>query len=205
MLARLSTAFTGTDTTDEAIPLPRDVNPRLAQLEDQIEAFKTRITELQRERVLSFQDWRERKPDQATRDAAAILAGRTVERHRPVHEIDQDIAAVDAAIEQLRQDTIPEVMKASAVIRERVAPRHAALVQDMAQKMLALRQSFADYLDLANELNAKGVAWSALRPMHISWLGEPDHRYSPVACWLREAATYGFIDREEIPEGLRHG
>ena len=111
----------------------------------------------------------------------------------------------DAAIEQLRQDTIPEVMKASAVIRERVAPRHTELVQDMAKKMLALRQSFADYLDLANELNAKGVAWSALRPMHIRWLGEPDNRYSPVACWLREAATYGFIDRADIPEGLRHG
>ena len=122
-----------------------------------------------------------------------------------MHEIDADIAAVDAAIEQLRQDALVETMKASAVIRERVAPRHTELVQDMAKKMLALRQSFADYLDLANELNAKGVAWSALRPMHIRWLGEPDNRYSPVACWLREAATYGFIDRADIPEGLRHG
>lgn len=206
MLVRLSNKDLGAvDSASAAISHPRDVSPRLAQLEDQIEAFKTRLTELQRERVLSFQAWRERKPDQATRDAAAILAGKSVERHRQVHEIDADIAALDAAIEQLRQDTLPEIMKASAVIRDRVAPRHAELVRAMAKAMLSLRESFADYLALANELNGKGIAWSALRPMHPAWLGDPDHRYSPVACWLREAATYGFIDREEIPEGLRHG
>lgn len=204
MLARLTNkAFA--DTTDAAIPHPRDVSPRLRELEDQIGAFKARLTELQRERVLSFQAWREGKPDQATRDAAAILAGRTVERHRPVHEIDQDIAAIEAAIEQLRQDTIPEAMKASAIIRDRVAPRHTALVKEMGHHMLALRQSFVDYLDFARDLNEKGIAWTALWPMHPTFLGEPDYRYSPVAQWLREAASHGFIDREEIPEGLRHG
>ena len=45
MLARLSTAFSSPDTTDDAIPHPRDVNPRLAQLEDQIDQFKTRLKE----------------------------------------------------------------------------------------------------------------------------------------------------------------
>ena len=139
------------------------------------------------------------------RDAADILAGKTIERHRPVHEIDQDIQAVGGAIEQLRQQTLPEIMKASAIIREKVAPRHAALVAEMANHMLALRQAFTDYLAFTGELNSKGIAWSALWPMHPSFLGEPDYSYSPVAQWLREAAEHGFIDREQIPETIRHG
>jgi hypothetical protein len=73
----------------------------------------------------------------------------------------------------------------------------------MAAKMLALRASFAEYVAFTGELNSKGVAWAHLRAMHPSFLGEPDARFSPVAMWLREAATYGLIDRDQIPEALR--
>ena len=133
------------------------------------------------------------------------MANRPKEAHRPAPEVHSDILAVEAALEELRQQAIEEVLTASSTIRERVAPRHAALVADMAEHMLALHASFADYVAFTGELNGKGIAWAQLRAMHPAFCGEPSDPWSPVAMWLREAAQYGFIDREQIPEGLRHG
>lgn len=206
MLARLTNkAFAVADTTDGAIPHPRDVSPRLREIEERIDKLKERRAELRREHARSVEIMREVEREKVARLAGELLADRPRETHRAPPEVHRDILAIDDALEQLRVDAATATVEASAIIRERVAPRHTALVQDMVQHMLALRQSFADYLDFARELNDRGIAWSALRPMHPSWLGEPDYRYSPVAVWLREAATYGFISREEIPEGLRHG
>lgn len=203
MLARLSTALSGTDTADADIPAPRAVNPRLREIEDRVAKLKDRLAELKREHVRSIELMREAATDRIRREAGEILANRPTEAHRSPPDVHKDILAVEHAIEQLRVEANDATMEASATIRERVAPRHAALVRNVADAMLTLYRAHADYIEFADNLNSRGIAWSMLYPMHVSWLGEPTDRQSNVAMWLKEAVRNKFIPADTIPERLR--
>lgn len=134
----------------------------------------------------------------------ATLVGDPIDE-APALPLDQSARAEDlnAAITILDRRLAEARMKASAVVREQVAPLHAELVKVICRAMVAVYEAAVAYDDLTDQLNAGEVAWSALHPMAPRDVVEQDNRYSPVAIYLRQAAGYGFIPPSEIPAGIR--
>lgn len=95
-----------------------------------------------------------------------------------------------------------ERMMASSVICEQIRDRHRDLVVEICEAMIELHRVAKRYDEFADDLNAKGIAWSALWPMRVD-VGANVGDFQPVTAYLREAARHGFIPKAYVPEDLQ--
>jgi hypothetical protein len=196
-------AFGGLPTLAAASPEYARLVERRDELQAEQIALRTEIGDIGR-----ALDEAAPATDRAARAARVIDGNQTGlsvadlrERLRVCH---QRAADLDAALEVLTGRISEERMRASAIIRDRIDPQHKALVRTICDRLVALHEASAAYTAFANELNAGGVAWSALRAMPVtSFLGDPRSKEGAVARYLREAVEYGFISPSAIPAKLR--
>jgi hypothetical protein len=101
--------------------------------------------------------------------------------------------------DRLRQ----ERMAASRLVVEQVRDEYGRLVRAQCEQLVALLEAMTAYGALTAELESADVAWTALRPMPLNWIGAPWDAQGRAARYLREAAEYGFFDLEKIPPKIR--
>ncbi len=185
------------------IPDIADVSEKYRSLvarRDELHADARALRDEQREALKAIADRAEEKKKRVVSIVSKLSKPK---QHRDPNVIGEEIQDITDAIGLIEVQMGACAMEASIKIREIIEPDHARAVTRIADAMLALRDAFSDYKAIADELNAKGVAWTALRPMHPNFIGDPDNRFGPIALWLKEAAQYGFIKNSSIPEALR--
>lgn len=109
---------------------------------------------------------------------------------------------IEAAVAELDRRIDTERMKASAAIREKIAPQYRSLVVDICDRLIELHHAVARYEEFTDDLTARGIAWSSLWAMPCRFAGARD-RSSDVARYLKEAADFKFIRSSKIPAAIR--
>ena len=120
-----------------------------------------------------------------------------------LHDLSKRRGDLEAARAELARRLSDERARASRLVCDQVAEHHKRLVRNICQKFIALHAANVAYALLADDLNAQDIMWTFLRPMAPHWLGGPRDNQGRVAQYLREAAEFGFISRDDIPKELR--
>lgn len=105
------------------------------------------------------------------------------------------IPIIEGRISSTRRD-------ASTIICQQVRERHAALVKEMAERLVALHRATLEYYRFTEALRQRDVAWTTLHPSHPTFLGSPLDRHSPVSRYLRELIRTDFIPASSLPAEL---
>ena len=127
-------------------------------------------------------------------------------RRRAIH---QRLEVIEESIHLARAALSDERIRASAVICERVAGDHAALVTGICQALIELHRAAAKYVKFADNLNADRIAWSGLGASFLV-LDPKDHpvgfpnQNNPISRYLREAVRLGHFPLADVPEELRY-
>lgn len=204
MLARLrqTTPVNSAAPDSFTIPEPVEVSAELRDLLDRRQQFADRIPVLELELSNAVKVGLKNRRKLRVAD---LLAGKPkiTDQYRDPGEIDDELGDVREAINQLDDQISDARSKVSAIIRGMVAPEHRRLVGEIARTMVAVRDAWAQYLTFADGLNSRQISWSALRPMHPNFLGDPRDNQSAMAFWFREAAEYGLIDLADLPKDIQ--
>ena len=132
-------------------------------------------------------------PDDTTADR-----GRLQELYREVRDLGDAAKLIEGRIREER-------MRASAIVVEQVRDEYGRLVRAQCEQLVTLLGAMTDYGALTAELESADVAWTALRPMPLGWIGSPHDPQGRAAHFLREAAEHGFFEADKIPPRLRSG
>lgn len=133
-----------------------------------------------------------------TLDAETADRGRLQELYREVRDLGDAAKIVEDRIRHER-------MRASAIVVEQVRDEYARIVRAQCEQLVILLEKMSDYAEFTAELEAADVAWTALRPMPLGWIGSPHDGQGRGAHYLREAVEYGFFEIDKIPPRLRSG
>ncbi|MBM2715475.1 hypothetical protein JQK88_30575 [Mesorhizobium caraganae] len=108
-----------------------------------------------------------------------------------VAEIHREVANIDSALEVLRERILTERGKASRIVYDAVRPEYGRRVSAVAKALEAVQAARRDYDDLRNMFEAEDIAWSALGPLTLGWLGDPRDGHIPrFLNDVREAGYY---------------
>jgi hypothetical protein len=119
-------------------------------------------------------------------------------------EVNQEIADIAEAIHLCDQARRAERMKASLLVCEAVADRHRSLLLDLASQLAATYEAWSKYDGLLGQLRRNQVAYGALRPQSVDFLGRgPEQPDNEIRQWLRDLVKAGFLERKDLPEGCR--
>jgi len=109
--------------------------------------------------------------------------------------------AVTEARELVSQEIARQRIIASQAICERLAPKHRALIEQMAKSLIAAHQAHRAYRAFADTMIQQDIAWSSMMPAHPRFLTPgPDGR---IGMWLKEQVRCGHLSADVIPEDLR--
>jgi len=96
-----------------------------------------------------------------------------------------------------------EIAAASVLICAQVTPRHSELVQAIAKAALELHRANVQYTEFSAALDRRSIKWSRLKPAFPQFVGHPRDKQSPLARYLRQLVSDGFIERGSVPKELR--
>ncbi|RWC17047.1 MAG: hypothetical protein EOS51_18125 [Mesorhizobium sp.] len=183
------------------------VSKRAMLLAEGLELFRRSMAVAEELRGTREKSWQPNVTEKAIR--VADLLGeprpeppRDVAAMTTLEDIESRQRDIDEAVAELDRRIADERMKASAAIREKIAPQYRGLVTDICDRLIELHHAVARYEQFTDNLNARGIAWSGLLAMPCRFAGAQD-RSSEVARYLREAADYKFIKSSKIPGAIR--
>lgn len=118
-------------------------------------------------------------------------------------EIAERVRDIDAAVEILNREIEIERNRAAAIVRERVAGQHKALVGDICRALVGAHQANVAYWRLIETLQDDGVSSGSLGDHRPTFIGAPRDISSPLALFLKECSRGGLFPAQEIPSELR--
>jgi hypothetical protein len=117
-------------------------------------------------------------------------------------ELDRTIGDMKVALVEMNKRVVAARGAASTKICERVRPEHQRRAGAICAKLVELHAAVADYVELADALNASDVAWQGIMPCHPKFLGRPNDQYGAIAVYLRQAVRDGNFDAKNLPVEL---
>jgi hypothetical protein len=110
---------------------------------------------------------------------------------------------LEEAISQQKRILEEERSRASREICESLRPEYLAVVQDLAEAIVAVGRAQEKYQSFVGTLDGADITWlSSLRPMSFH-AASPREYNGRVGHWLLEALEYGLIDPSIIPAEWR--
>lgn len=156
---------------------------------------------------------RDNSPDAPPTDPAATRVAELMgepppkivpERREILAGLAKEAFELRSALDLLDKRIMVERAKASAIVREVMAPEHHRRMRALCSALFAVHDANESLADLATAMDVAGASPSAMQPHPPSWLGSPHDSHSQLAHWFREAAAAGVIKSGEIPKGLVH-
>lgn len=114
--------------------------------------------------------------------------------------IEQEIEAGTREQQDLDAQLRRESIEASADICKQLAPHHRELVVKLATAAIALHSANVEYAAFTDKLDRKGIKWSRLKPAFPAFIGAPKDKTSPLAMFLKQLVSDGFLDRDAMPK-----
>lgn len=117
-------------------------------------------------------------------------------------EIALRVRDIDDAVDILRRERETERNRASAVIRDRVAPQYKKLVGDLCRALVGAHQANVAYWQLIETLQNDGVATGGLGDHRAGFIGAPRDRNSQLAMFLGQCVKDGLFAQKDMPKEL---
>jgi hypothetical protein len=199
--------------TKELLKISLREDAEYARAEDRVLALRARKSELERRRSELFEGLHreEQRRDVLTKRAEALIADDVVplpsevERaamRRDLDAVEDEIAVVGRAIELQAASVNRERLRVSAVLCDRLRPRHLAIVKRLAAALGELSATLREEQALREAVADAGVITngSDLRPMPFAFAGRLDESESAASMWMREAIEHGLLSEREARE-----
>ena len=117
-------------------------------------------------------------------------------------ELDRATADMKLALVELDKRVRTARAAASATICAQVEPEHRLRVRAICTKLCELNDAMADYVALADDMDAQDVVWLGLVPSHATFVGRPNDKDSAIGVYLAQAVRDGNLEAKNVPVKL---
>lgn len=166
------------EASTTGVPTLKSVSPRYGELSDRASVLRDEAERLRAE-LAETQD----------RERTTALELKISENARRLTSVYDDLRKESGA--------------ASVLICEQVAPKHRELVEAIAKAVLELHRANLAYTEFTATLDRRSVKWARLKPAFPQFVGHPRDKQSPLAGYLKQVTSDGFVERGSIPKELR--
>ncbi|MCW3476334.1 hypothetical protein [Limobrevibacterium gyesilva] len=112
-----------------------------------------------------------------------------------------ELQDVRGAIELLRPELARAKLEGSAALCEARTPEYRRIVGRFCAALIELGEATREHEAFVDTV--RDAAWSFIRPIQLSSLGDPAEQYSEFRQLLGWAAECGHFDATQIPQGWR--
>lgn len=138
----------------------------------------------------------------------ALISGKAVpkadSRRQRLAEIERRLSDIDAANTLLATRYEYHRRRASALLRDEIAPVHRTKVRALVDALIVANRAQAELYALVDTVLDTGAIADGLHDLNgAEVLGAPRDSYSRLAHFLRDAVRAGVVAKEDIPEALR--